>query len=675
VVTEEKAIPFGKYELLERLGVGGMANVYRARYTAAPGITKPVVIKRVLDEFTENPTFMELFIHEARISVGLSHGNIVQVFDFGQVNGEYYLAMELVDGQPLSRVIKRAHQQGLRFLPQALAASIAIEMCKGLHYAHTRKDEQGRPLGIVHRDVSPDNVLVSYDGEVKITDFGIAKAQLAGRPITDAGMVKGKYLYLSPEQAQGQDDVDARSDVYAVGVVLYRMLCGKLPFEGRDFEVMHRIVQGGITPASQLNPDLDGQLNQIVMRALATSRKERFQSAEELQQALSLWMASRAPLFSVNSLKHLMGWLYEQDLAAQGRPPVLPREFLDQVRLWMGAEPDEATRDQLSSVKTRESSSGTKALTPRPSSDAWKWDTQPEHVPTQQFRARVTGNASGDATEDVDPAQEPVAKSRRGLVWGLGVAALAALAVGGLFKIVRGPVTVEIHSQPPGAQVRIDGQFRGVTPLVLEDVKVSEPHSMELVLLGKKSWERSFAAGTLQGKVEAELEELESPTQDQEPPTPDPVAEPAKPKEAKAPSPPTETKDAKDAKGQPEDARVATTAKKATAQPKSSPSSPAGLRITVADKPSAETAAAKYKAGMKQLTRGKLPKAKELFWQCLAHDPKNAKCFRRLGEVSAALANTEEALEYYSRFLELEPRGDGSTDARAYLREHGRGGR
>ncbi|KFE72438.1 protein kinase domain-containing protein [Hyalangium minutum] len=658
MATEEKSIPFGKYELLERLGVGGMANVYRARYTAVPGITKPVVIKRVLDEYAENPTFMELFIHEARISVGLSHGNIVQVFDFGQVNAEYYLAMELVDGQPLSRVIKRAQQQGLRFLPQALAASIALEMCKGLHYAHTRKDEQGRPLGIVHRDVSPDNVLVSYDGEVKITDFGIAKAQLAGRPITAAGMVKGKYLYLSPEQAQGQDDVDARSDVYAVGVVLYRMLCGRLPFEGQDFEVMARIVQGGITPAIQLNPDLDGQLNQIVMRALATSREDRFQSAEALQQALSLWMASRAPLFSVNSLKHLMGWLYTQELAAQGRAPVLPQEFLDQVRLWKGPSGEETTPDQLPAV-TREAPPGPNALPARPASDSWKWDTQPEALPTQVFRAAGAGEASSDATEEVAPAQIEPSTSRRSPLWSLGVAALAAVMAGGLFWVLRGPGTLEIHSEPPGAQVRIDGQFRGVTPLVLEDVKPDAPHTMELVLLGKKSWERSFAAGTLRGKVEAELEELESATQ--EPAIPDPESEP---EEAKAP--PQE---------QPEDSRVAVATKKATAQPKSSASPPSGLRITAADKPSAETAAAKYKAGVKQLSRGKLQKAKELFWQCLAHDPKSAKCFRRLGEVSAALGNTEEALEYYARFLELDPRGDGATAARDYVREHGRGGR
>ena len=666
-MSEDRAIPFGKYELLERLGAGGMANVYRARYTAAPGITKPVVIKRVLDEYAENPTFMELFIHEARISVGLSHGNIVQVFDFGQVNGEYYLAMELVDGQPLSRVLKRAQQQGLRFLPQALAASIAIEMCKGLHYAHTRTDEQGRPLGIVHRDVSPDNVLVSYDGEVKITDFGIAKAQLAGRPITDAGMVKGKYLYLSPEQAQGQEDLDARSDVYAVGVVLYRMLCGRLPFEGRDFEVMERIVRGDITPALHLNPDLDGQLSQLVMRALATSRGERFQSAEELQQALSRWMATRAPHFSVNSLKHLMGWLYAQELKALGRNSVLPQEFLDQVSLWTGTS-DVTGLEKPPSVETRLAPVETKPLAGQQAQDAWKWDTQPETVfPPERRRTLEAGGASGEL-ETSPPDGERASRWGRTLGWSLGLALMAAL-MGGLFWVMRGPGPLEIHSEPPGAQVRIDGQLRGVTPLVLEDVSPDSLHTVELVLLGWKSWQRSFAAGTLRGKVEAELEELEQPVQ--EPPKAEPAPEPEAPKDGK----------------QPEEPRLAT--KKAVAQPKSPSGSQqsgaqsgaragggAGLRITVADKPSPETAAAKYKAGVKQLARGKLEKAKELFWQCLAHDPKSARCFRRLGEVSAALGNTEEALEYYGRFLELDPRGEGANAAKAYVREHrSQGGR
>ena len=336
-LNDTPVTPFGKYELLERLGMGGMAIVYRARYTAAPGITKSVVIKKVLDVYAENPSFVELFIHEARISVGLNHGNIVQVFDFGQVNGEYFLAMELVEGQPLSRVLKKAQAMQLSKLPAPLAVNIAIEMCKGLHHAHTRADENGRPLGLVHRDISPDNVLISYEGEVKISDFGVAKAQLAGRPETEAGMVKGKYLYFSPEQALGEE-LDARSDVYAVGVVLFKMLCGRLPAEGPEIAVMQRIVQGRLTPALQLNPDLDPALVDLLQEAMALKREDRIPSAEALQHQLSHWMATRAPLFPAHTLKHMMGLLYETELTALGRPPQVAQRFREQMARWSATQ-------------------------------------------------------------------------------------------------------------------------------------------------------------------------------------------------------------------------------------------------------------------------------------------------------------------------------------------------
>src|SRR5579872_2659086 len=241
-----------------------MAEIYRARYNAAAGVTKRVVVKRILPHFAGNPSFVSMFVNEAKIAVGLSHGNIAQVFDFGQINGDYFLAMEFVDGQPLSKVLRRAKAMELPAIPTAFAVDIAIEICKGLHYAHTRLDEQGRPLNIIHRDISPQNLIVSYEGQVKIVDFGIAKARNASVGETHAGAVKGKYVYFAPEQARGKE-LDARTDVFATGSVLYEMVCGRLPFEGRMMDVLGKLVRCEFARPRAVNPDIAPALEKILL--------------------------------------------------------------------------------------------------------------------------------------------------------------------------------------------------------------------------------------------------------------------------------------------------------------------------------------------------------------------------------------------------------------------------
>ncbi len=553
--------PFGKYELLDRLGTGGMAIVYRARYTAAPGITKPVVIKRVLGHFAEDPAFVEMFVHEARISVGLNHGNIVQVFDFGQVNGEYFLAMELVDGQPLSRVLKKAQGMGLMQLPPPLAVNIAIEMCKGLHHAHTRTDETGRPLGLVHRDVSPDNVLISYEGEVKISDFGIAKAQVVGRPQTEAGLVKGKYLYLSPEQARGLE-VDARSDVFAVAVVLYRMLCGRLPAEGNELSVLQRIVMGQLTPPLELNPDLDGGLVQILQDAMAVDRDVRTPSAEALHQQLSHWVATRAPLFPVHTLKHVMGMLYEGDLKALGRPPQFPPKFQEQVALWLSSQRPVPPSDgqglplpgtppsgpeQRDQKGARSGPQGTmaapqsirvaptpKATPPPAKSAAQVTRAAPPSVkpaPPEEERPQDATDEMSAATEQVTAVadattrlrrvvrsgrvrlKEPEAPDRREAegtrhfwLWMAGAVCLTALGVKLAVSYLLNIPPLELRSEPPGALVRVDGVVHGVTPLTLRDVSPREPHTVEMSMPGMRPWTQRFEPGQLEEQLKVKLE-------------------------------------------------------------------------------------------------------------------------------------------------------------------------
>lgn len=512
--SDAAATPFGKYELLERLGAGGMAVVYRARYVVAPGISKPVVIKRVLGHYAEDPAFVEMFVHEARVSVGLNHGNIVQVFDFGQVQGEYYLAMELVEGQPLSALLKKAQALGLAQLPPPLAVHVAMEMCKGLHHAHTRTDERGRSLGLVHRDISPDNVLVSYEGEVKISDFGIAKAQLAGRPVTASGVVKGKVSYLSPEQACAEQELDARSDVYAVGVVLYRMLCGRLPTEGTEYAVMHSIVEGRLTPPRALNPQLDDELVGILQDALATDREERIPDMEALHLRLSQWKAVLAPLFPVHTLKHLTGLLCEAELTAQGRPPQLPPEFRPQVTRWCAQQKRKPPAQDVAPTPWPPAGTG-----PEPTRSGRRGSRPSRAAPPRSAPPEIALEFDGPPAQKAPAvtAAEPrsdVYEKAMGVLMNLpNWRLLVAGAVIGvmLFKLTVwyfgwGTPVLVIRSDPPGALVSIDRTFIGVTPLELSDLSRSQPHTLELTQKGMKVWSRRFEPGTLAEQLDVTLE-------------------------------------------------------------------------------------------------------------------------------------------------------------------------
>jgi serine/threonine-protein kinase len=332
----EPGARFGRYELVSRLGRGGMAETYRARLMGEAGVTKPVLIKKVLPEYANDQAFTTMFISEARISATLSHGTIAQVYDFGRVDGEYFLAMEFVDGQPLHRIIKRALKSGLTCIPTPLAAFIGIEMCRGLHYAHTRKDPNGQPLGIVHRDISPDNVLISYEGQVKIVDFGIAKARELRGFNTEPGVVKGKYLFFSPEQARGHE-VDARTDVWATGIVLYEMLCGQLPVMGQPHVAVPRLIKGNFPRPRQLNPTLPEELEDIVMQALAVDRDQRTGSCHELGDALAGFLYSAEPRFSGMALSHFLQELFQEDLKAEGRDVQIPGAFQEQLSRWQAA--------------------------------------------------------------------------------------------------------------------------------------------------------------------------------------------------------------------------------------------------------------------------------------------------------------------------------------------------
>lgn len=304
-MSETGPVLYGKYQLLELLARGGMAEVFKAKAHGVEGFEKILVIKRILPELSENPRFVEMFINEAKIAVGLSHANIVQVFDLGVADGSYFIAMEYVAGMDLATLLK-ASAKLERTMPSDLAAYVVSELAKGLDYAHRRRDAEMRPMNLVHRDVSPQNILASHEGEVKLTDFGIAKARTQAQAATEMGVVKGKYAYMAPEQVSG-GKLDARSDVFAAGVLLYEILTGVNPHRGASaYETLARVRSGDVQPIRELMPDIPEELERVVTTAMARNPEDRFQSAGHLYEALIQYLYGSGRRVSARDLADYM---------------------------------------------------------------------------------------------------------------------------------------------------------------------------------------------------------------------------------------------------------------------------------------------------------------------------------------------------------------------------------
>jgi serine/threonine protein kinase len=324
---------FGRYELISRLGYGGMAETWVARLLGEAGFMKTVLIKKVLPEYADDYAFTSMLISEARICGTLSHDNIAQVFDFGKVDNEYFLAMEYVDGQPLNAILQHTLRSGGSSLPIPPAVFIGIHICRGLQYAHTRKDDSGKPLHIVHRDISPENIIISYEGQVKVVDFGLAKARELRDLHTEPGVVKGKYLFFSPEQARGLE-VDGRTDVWATGICLYELLCGKVPVEGPEYVVLPKISSGEFPRPRDINPRVPDELEEILMGALAIRREDRYASPQVFGDALAGFLHTVAPRFTTETLRHFMQDTFRETLIRAGRDVNVPRTYADEVASW-----------------------------------------------------------------------------------------------------------------------------------------------------------------------------------------------------------------------------------------------------------------------------------------------------------------------------------------------------
>ena len=279
---------FGKYRLIAHLATGGMADIYVATQTSLAGFEKLIVIKRILANLSREARFVEMFLDEARIAATLNHPNVVHIFDLGRIQGQYFIAMEYLPGESLSTLIRACRKRKIR-IPPELAAGMISQAAEGLHHAHTMTGRDGKSLGIVHRDVSPQNVFVLYDGGVKVVDFGIAKAELRSTK-TQTGTLKGKYAYMSPEQILGQE-LDARSDVFALGVVLWECLTRRKLFnQENDLKLLQAITEEDAPSPRSVDPEVPELLAEITKKALARNPDERYLSAAELRSALRRYL-------------------------------------------------------------------------------------------------------------------------------------------------------------------------------------------------------------------------------------------------------------------------------------------------------------------------------------------------------------------------------------------------
>ncbi len=278
---------FGPYKIVRQIAVGGMAEIYLARQRGVEGVERTVIIKRILERYAHDAEFVTMFLDEARLMAALSHPNIAQVFDVGHVDGSYFLAMEHVRGPTLGKLLAEAKSAGDAGLPRREALGIALAVAEALHYVHERRDELGRPLDIVHRDLNPSNVMVSYDGAVKLIDFGIAKAATKVYE-TRSGVVKGTYGYIAPEQLAGTTPVDRRADVFALGILLYEMCVGAHPYDVSDEpNLIDRILEARYRRPRQVRPDIPPDLDRLIASCLTPHPEGRPADMATLIEALA----------------------------------------------------------------------------------------------------------------------------------------------------------------------------------------------------------------------------------------------------------------------------------------------------------------------------------------------------------------------------------------------------
>lgn len=303
---------FGPYLLLKKIGRGGMAELFLARQTGVAGFERVVAIKRILPHLTEDREFVQMFVNEAKLAAQITHPNVVQIYDFGAVLGTYYMAMEYVMGKSLAAVLAQGQARNAP-IPLPAALLIAARIAAGLDHAYRGATVSGAPMGIIHRDISPQNILIAYSGDVKLVDFGIAKAASSSTH-TQTGVLKGKLAYLSPEQAWGKV-IDHRSDLFALGIVLHEMLTGQRLFKAEnEFSTLERVRNADVPAPSSVKHELPRDLDAVVLKALAKNPDERYATGQEFEDALQTYVRRLSPPPSSRDLSEYLHALFDKDI-------------------------------------------------------------------------------------------------------------------------------------------------------------------------------------------------------------------------------------------------------------------------------------------------------------------------------------------------------------------------
>jgi TonB family protein len=459
---------FGRYELLEKIGAGGMAEVYKARMSGEQGFEKIVAIKRIVPHMATNADFVTMFVDEAKLAAQLNHNNITHIYDLGKVDAWHYIAMEYVEGKDLRTLLKLAKEREFP-LPAELALFITSKIANALDYAHRRPAPDGSELNLVHRDVSTQNILISDEGDIKLCDFGIAKAA-SKVSTTISGALKGKLQYMSPEQAWGKR-LDRRSDIFSLGSVLYEMLTGTPLFEGdTDMSVLEKVREGKVEPPSSRGVDVPKRVDQIVLKALAKNPQDRYQNASEFEKDLHAVLYTYQPSPGPADLAIYVHRLSE----AQG-------QSADEIDAAFDAARSSAPADSAPRVPPKKG----KGLViskagefPRPAVPVP--ETRPEPAPAPR---RAVGES---ATVPTLPAAGESKRSRAGLVAGIGIAA-AALVAGGLFLTkgswsgAKPPVVPTAPKTEPATANTLSAASSAPSPAlpVAEAAKVVDPKAVE----------------------------------------------------------------------------------------------------------------------------------------------------------------------------------------------------